>query len=536
MDNNKDIYAIPQTLSERDNLRKLINAFTGSLSLTPPLSMNILNNISDRFIKENDLSQNLKGWIMVEVNNCVWSDVVSSIPYERRILLLPQCLNNHNKCEAEIDELGLLCHRCKACSIPDLQDKAEGLGVMSLVAEGFTAVTGLIESGTVDTVIGVGCLDSLEKAFPLLINNAVPGIAIPLNKSGCRDTDVDYKYVESRMNDKSGKEIRLVNYEQVKACIAQWFSPEGLTEVLGFATDHTSSIARDWLIGNGKRWRPYLLACTYMAVSGAGELPEKVRYAAIAVECFHKASLVHDDIQDNEEYRYGEQTVYSKHGTSIAINVGDILLGEGYKALALCDDINLVKVISSAHISLCKGQGMELQWEQSPEELTMEYVLEIFRNKTVPAFEVALDLGILCYGENQLLREVLHNYSQALGIAYQLQDDLEDFDGSSSAVAESSGALESYMPTLLRPSAVLAALCEKNREFRYVEKLMQESDLKSFLYSNEHNSSLQNALNTVRDMADDYRNQAIIALDALDNVEMKRLLFRVTERILKFKS
>ena len=532
MDKKADIYAIPQTFDERNSLRKLIDTFMGSLSLTPPLSMSKLHDVSDRFIKENDLDRRLKGWIMVEVNNCVWSDIVASIPYERRVLLLPQCLNNHNKCEANIDELGLLCHRCMACSIPNFQDKAESLGIISIVSEGFTAVAGLVESGTVDAVIGVGCLDSLEKAFPLLINNAVPGIAIALNKSGCRDTDVDYRYVESRMSCNSKKEISLVNYERVKSCVSQWFSSEGLIEVLGPATEQTSTIAREWLAENGKRWRPYLLACTYLAVSGADDFPEKVRYAAVAVECFHKASLVHDDIQDCEEYRYDKQTVYSKYGTSIAINVGDVLLGEGYKALALCGDIELVKVVSAAHIALCHGQGMELQWEQSPKELTMEYVLEIFRNKTVPAFDVALDLGVLCYGDNGLFRNILHSYSQALGIAYQLQDDLDDFD----AVSEQFIALRSRVHMLLRPSAVLAALCEENKKFGYIEKLSRESDIKSFFNNNEHNPLLQNALNKVRSMVDDYHNQAIAALDALDNIELKRLLFRVTDKILKAKN
>ena len=542
MDNKANIYAIPQTFNDRDNLRKAIRTFVDGLSLTPPLSMNNLHDISGRFIKEYDLDGGLKGWIMVEINNCVWSGIVASIPYERRILLLPQCLNNHDKCKAEIDELGLLCHRCMACSIPDLQDKAESLGMMSIVAEGFTAVTGLVESGTVDAVLGVGCLDSLEKSFPLLINNAVPGIAIPLNKAGCRNTNVDYQYVEARMSDKSANEISLVNYEQVRTLIEQWFLPEVLTETLGPVTDHTLSISMDWLSGNGKRWRPYLLACTYLAVSGSQEgqsettvnmltsrnmsvnganyLPDKVRYAAIAVECFHKASLVHDDIQDEDKMRYGEPTIYAKYGTSIAINTGDILLGEGYKALALCNDPELVKVISSAHISLCKGQGMELQWERSPEELTMYYVLEIFRNKTVPAFEVALDLGVLCHchEDNRQLNQLLHYFSSAMGIAYQLQDDLEDFC--------------SEEPLKLRPSSVLAALCEQNKECRYIEVLSKERDIKSFLNSKEQKPLLQKALEKVKQMAEGYRNQAIDALDALDNVEVKRLLFRVTERVL----
>jgi len=533
MDKKADIYTIPQTLNDRDNLRKVIKSFMDSLSLTPPLSLKNLHQLSEQLICEHGLDSGMKGWVMVEINNCVWSDIVSSVPYEKRILLLPQCLSRHGKCEAKIDELGLLCHRCMACTIPDLQDKADSLGIMSIVAEGFTSVVGLVESGTVDTVIGVGCLDSLEKAFPLLINNAVPGFAIPLNKSGCRDTDVDCGYVDYRLTDISDKAINLVDYRRVKDKISQWFTTEGLEEVLGPAKDHTSSVAREWLAGNGKRWRPYILLSMYMAVNGckdakvvdtedAGllEIPEKVRYAAIAVECFHKASLVHDDIQDEDKLRYNEPTVYAKYGTPIAINTGDFLLGEGYKALTLCGDIELVKVISSAHISLCKGQGMELQWEQFPEELTMDYVLEIFRNKTVPAFEVALDMGVLCnYNEdNSKLRQLLHDYSTALGIAYQLQDDLEDFSTDE--------------PLSLRPSSVLAALCEQNKEYGFIKALSKEQDIKSFFSNDEQKPLLQKALERVKLMAEDYRNQAIDTLDALDNIEVKRLLFRVTEKVL----
>ena len=144
-------------------------------------------------------------------NNYVWRDTVAYIPNDKRILLVPKCLSHSTKCQADVDELGLLCHRCNNCSIPDLEEKAESLGMMSIVAEGFTSVIGLIENRVVDTVIGVGCLDSLEKAFPLLINNAVPGLAIPLNVAGCKDTSVDYGYVKQMMSMQSDKEANLLD-------------------------------------------------------------------------------------------------------------------------------------------------------------------------------------------------------------------------------------------------------------------------------------------------------------------------------------
>ncbi len=515
---SSQIYAIPRSHEERSNLREQINLFVSSRSLVPPLSMEQLAGLAGQFIADHALDPETKGWMMVEINNCLWRETVTSIPYEKRILLLPKCLSNSAKCKAEIDELGLLCRQCGHCNIPDLQDMADSLGMMSIVAEGFTSVVALIENRVVDTVIGVSCLDSLEKAFPLLIDNAVPGMAIPLNGNGCKDTSVDEEYVTQMISMFSDKGIRLLNYDRLKTSIREWFSKENLARALSPATEQTSSAALEWMGGEGKRWRPYLLAATYMALSGEENFPEEVLLAAIAVECFHKASLVHDDIQDNDATRYGKPTVNALYGGSVAINVGDILLGEGYRLLAGCRNPELIKVAADAHIALCKGQGMELEWSNAPRLLTMDFVLDIFCNKTVPAFDVALIMGTICAGGDQQLRDTLHKYSRALGIAYQLLDDIEDY--------------ETDVPVTLRPSAVLAALCEQNADDGFVRSLLCNNP-KTFLDLPENKDILQDAISQVEQMAEHYRQAALDALQDITNVELKRLLFRVTQRILR---
>ena len=63
-------------------------------------------------------------------------------------------------------------------------------------------------------------------------------------------------------------------------------------------------------------------------------MPDDLRKVAVAVECFHKASLIHDDIEDNDAQRYGETTLHEEHGVAVALNVGDLLIGEGYRLLA----------------------------------------------------------------------------------------------------------------------------------------------------------------------------------------------------------
>lgn len=469
---NKQLYNVPHTYHERTQLRKLIDDFVNAQSFVPPLSMDDLFTLSDRLISEHTLDPAMKGWIMVEINNCIWRDTVASIPYDKRILLLPKCLSNSAKCEADIDEFGLLCRRCNHCSIPDLQDKADSLGMMSIVAEGFTSVITLIENRVVDTVIGVGCLDSLERAFPLLIYNAVPGLAIPLNISGCKDTNVDYAYVDQMISMQSEKEVYLLDYDHLKSTLKAWFSEENLNMIFTNSDDLTSRVACEWLGGDGKRWRPYLLVATYIALTGSKDIPKEVELAAIAVECFHKASLVHDDIEDNDASRYGKQTLHTVYGQAIAINVGDLLLGYGYELLARCGNMELVKVAANAHADLCRGQGMELEWTAAPGPLTTDFVLQVFRLKTVPAFDVSLIMGVICAGGDQTLIDTMHRYSDALGIAYQLLDDLED-------------------------------------------------------------GGMGTSIDQPRELAAQYHQEALEALHNITHTELKRLLFRVTAKILK---
>ena len=510
----------PPSFKERTELRNMISECVNSLTVVPPLSMMDLEAMADELITQNQLNKAYRGWLMVEIHNHAWKDFVASIPYERRLLLLPKCLSHSGKCEAEMDEFGLLCHRCGRCVIPNLEQKAEELGMMSMVAEGFTSVVELIKNRVVDCVIGVSCLASLEKAFPLLISHAVPGMAIPLNYDGCKDTQVDTGYVMQLLSMRNNEKANLLDYDTLRQEVQQWFASESLRQYLPTDGRETLETALQWMGNDGKRWRPYLLTATYKALSGQTETPEDVKRAAIGVECFHKASLVHDDIQDNDDMRYGKPTVHVKHGVPMAINVGDALLGEGYHLLSQCKHPGLLAAVAKAHIDLCQGQGMELEWSHRPRPITLDFALDIFRKKTVPAFEVSLQLGLICAGDDVELRQLFHEFSMALGMAYQLQDDVEDFVGEDK--------LE------LRPSAVLGVLCEENPP-EFVGALLESNDMKAFLNRAEHQPRLQQALERVQALVEVYYQEAIGSLYYLKNVELKRLLFRVTERILNKK-
>jgi len=432
-------------------------------------------------------------WLMVEIHNQLWLPIVAGIPHERRLLMLPKCLSKYGACQAEFDAYGLLCHRCGRCNIPRLQDKAEQLGGLSIVAEGFTQVIELIENRVVDAVIGVSCLDSLEKAFPLLVRHAVPGLAIALNDSGCRDTHVDEDYVEELLTMLSEEVTStLLDHEAIREQVNRWFTRSELEQFIQPDNDRTLGVCIDWMSGKGKRWRPFLLAAVWQALTGKREMTDDVHRAAVAVECFHKASLIHDDVEDRDDTRYGKPTINALYGDAFAINAGDALLGLGYHILAQSNNAELLRFIADAHIRLCKGQGFELAWDGSP--VPMEFVMNIFSNKTVPAFEVSLMLGLSCTGDFLHLRPMLKAYSEALGIAYQLKDDLEDF--------QQDHVLASH------PSAVLALQME--------HPAWSDDDVKAELQR----------------LTDLYHQQALDVLNDLDELELKRLLYQVTEKIL----
>jgi len=524
---------VPADAGERNRLRAIAREHVAASRLVPPLSMSELREQARRIAAAAGIPDKYHEFMMVMIGNEVWRDTVAGIPFERRVLLLPQCLRLKQKCRAEMDEFGLVCEQCGACVIGELQAVAENLGYVVLVAEGTTVVTNLLKGGKVDAVVGVSCLSVLEQAFPHMAADAVPGLAIPLIRDGCNETAVDLEWVLEAIrliDTQTG--MNGVDLDGMKGEVASWFEPAALRGLLNVDNTVTERIGIDWLTRSGKRWRPLLSAAVCRAMVKQGDdLPASLKRVGMAVECFHKASLVHDDIEDDDARRYDDLTLHRKYGIPVALNVGDYLVGLGYRLIGECGEepakiARMLETAARGHCTLCLGQGDELEWTKKPEALSLEGVLEIFRKKTSPAFEVAVQLGAICGGADELLCKSLRHFSEALGVAYQIKDDMED-----AAVLTGSEA---------EGRRVAPGLC-LGLAFELADA--RERDVLLAACSTGWNSDAAHCLGGIvvrgqiqsksRQLLEHYKNETLRAIAPLQNVGLKSLLHRTVTRILR---
>jgi geranylgeranyl diphosphate synthase type II len=522
---------IPQTRPERERMKLQTRAYVEAYRPVPPLSFEELRRHADTFMGLHGHDPKYRDYAAVLISSETWRDQLASVPYERRLLLLPKCLRVEDKCPAPFDDFGLLCKNCGLCSIQELQGEAERLGYAVLCAEGSAIVMAIIQTGKIDAIIGVSCLSVLEKAFPYMESAAIPGIAIPLLQDDCKDTTIDLEWVWDVIHLTSDDKTYRLDLDALRTEAEAWFEPAALDRILGIPTTQTERIAREWLAKSGKRWRPFLAACAYRALvdddGAAAAIPEGLKKLAVAVECFHKASLVHDDIEDGDALRYGERTLHEEYGVPVALNVGDLLLGEGYRLIAesgASPEVlgEMIRVAAAGHRTLCLGQGAELCWARDPKPLSSIEVLDIFRKKTAPAFEVALRLGALYAGAGEDVADVLVSYSEALGIAYQIRDDLDD-------LAEGTDAPDDLKA--MRPSLPLALAHERTKGDN---RALIEAAWRRDGADPDRIRALMTELGVqerCRGLLDSYKEAAVRSLAELENSSLKGLLRRVVSKI-----
>ena len=185
----------------------------------------------------------------------------------------------------------------------------------------------------------------------------------------------------------------------------------------------------------GKRHRPLICFAACLAVGGD---PDRAATAAAAIEHFHSAALIHDDIADEAELRRGEPCLHLTEGLGLAINMGDLALSMVNGPVVndpLLEDAVKVRVIKELIAMTCRtveGQALDLGWARDGRyDITPEDYLVMATHKTAHySGAVPLAIGAIIGGGTEVEVEALRNYGLDTGLAFQIQDDLLNLVGS----------------------------------------------------------------------------------------------------------
>ena len=234
---------------------------------------------------------------------------------------------------------------------------------------------------------------------------------------------------------------------------AAQIAPTRLHEAMRYAT-----------LEGGKRVRPLLV---FAAGEVAGAPRERLEVAAAAVELIHAYSLVHDDLpcMDNDVLRRGKPTVHVEYDEATALLAGDALQSLAFQLLSdhrLSDDarvqLEMVKMLAVAAGSRGMAGGQQIDLESTGKTLTLPELEFMHIHKTGALIRAAVTLGAACGVVDRVRKNGLDRYAKAIGLAFQVVDDVLDYDASTTTLGKTAGkdsrqGKPTYVSTLGLPRA-----------------------------------------------------------------------------------
>jgi len=204
-------------------------------------------------------------------------------------------------------------------------------------------------------------------------------------------------------------------------------------------------ISRYIVSAGGKRIRPRLVLMFSEALGFEG--PERFELAAV-VEFIHTATLLHDDVVDESSLRRGRATSNAIFGNAATVLVGDFLYSRAFQMMVSVNRMRVLEVLADATNVIAEGEVLQLMNMHDP-DLTVEDYLQVIRYKTAKLFEASARLGAVLAQADEEVEAACAGYGRALGTAFQLVDDLLDYEGSTDLLGKNVGDdLREGKPTL----------------------------------------------------------------------------------------
>ncbi len=281
-----------------------------------------------------------------------------------------------------------------------------------------------------------------------------------------------------------------------------------LTERLASDVVLINQLSSYIIASGGKRLRPQLLLLASGACGYEGH--HQITLATV-IELIHTATLLHDDVVDASELRRGNDTANSLWGNEAAVLVGDFLYSRAFEMMVEVDSMRVMNILASTTNRIAEGEVMQLMNVRDP-DLTEKRYLEVIQAKTAKLFEAATELGGVLTHQSDEICQALAQYGMHLGTAFQIVDDVLDYQSDEATMGKNAGDdLAEGKTTLPLIHAMESANDQQRKLLRQAITDADVSQMDEILSIIESTGALEKSLNTARDAA----NNAVQALQVL---------------------
>jgi octaprenyl-diphosphate synthase len=292
-----------------------------------------------------------------------------------------------------------------------------------------------------------------------------------------------------------------------------------ISDLLDSFEPNVKDMARDVVLGGGKRIRPFLV---YTCGASNLEATESLLKASAVIEIVHVATLVHDDILDNALLRRGKPTLHSKYGDHTSILLGDALFSFALELATDFPDSTVCRKVSRATRKTCSGE-INQTFSKGNFDITAEDYFTIIQNKTGELFSASCSTGAYLAGLSPNLVDLVGDFGTSLGLNYQIYDDLVDTFGNNLEFGKTLGTDLNTGKITLPIIRLLEAL--PSSESKSIKSILASGDFDKTFKSHLGELFIENQIHEIcfSELSDRFSNSKLIASNIPDKSLSSRL-------------
>ncbi len=280
----------------------------------------------------------------------------------------------------------------------------------------------------------------------------------------------------------------------------------------------------------GKQVRPTLV---FLSAGAVGSISKRSHIGAAMIELLHTATLVHDDVVDKAEERRGVASINANWNNKIAVLVGDFLLSKGLLESVENDEFQFLKVTARAVRRMSEGELMAVDKIKSFDISEEEYY-QIISDKTASLLSACCEVGAISVTDDKSIHKKLELFGEYLGIAFQIKDDILDYESKSTILGKPVGNdIRERKVTL---PLIYAFRNSESGEAKKIFKKMKSGNLSSVEVQSIIDFAEKNGgLDYSRTKAEEYRNLALEQIASFEDTEYKSALLNFADFVISRK-